>query len=668
MNNQVNIGSHTRRKFLSSTIKTGAAIFTTGLLPRLSAKRISNNNVLFMIIDDLRPMLGCYGISEMHTPNIDSFSKRGTLFNRAYCQYPLCNPSRASILTGLRPETTDVDNNNLDYKRTVPNAVDMMQYFNNHGYDTHTIGKVKHYSGGFPGGPSWLSLDVTDDELSDGKTVIQTRELLSEIKDQQFFIVVGFDKPHVPFYAPEKYYDLYNPNPFSLPLTSNYPINSPSKAHSNLLPFKRAFTDIPSDEPISDSKTLELIRAYAACTSYMDAQIGHVLQHLDDLDLTGHTVIVICGDHGFHLGEHGTWRKNLLYEIAVRSPLLISVPGQKQCQTDALVELVDIFPTLCDVCDIPIPIELEGVSLMPVIEDPTLPVKSAAFSSLTRTGAKSVSMRTDRYRYTEWGRTGIFGRELYDYHTDPHETVNIVDMTENAEIVEELSQRLRAGWREAFSNSLEHIQIPISLAWDINSDGTVDLVDLLLVSKSIGKDTHEYPKVDVNKDGVVNIIDLLYVASHLGETCSASAPKSDFSMIQSHVDTISEWLKVAYQQDDGSAVFRDGIANLEALVDNTLPEQTKLLPNYPNPFNPETWIPYDLAQDAYVKIEIYNLMGELIQNLNIGQQQAGNYRSKQLAAYWDGRNSEGELVGSGIYYYSLITNHSKSIRKMVIRK
>lgn len=659
----------TRRDFLSTSLKAGAATFTTGLLPRLNTRAEGKLNVLFMIVDDLRPMLGCYGVPEMHTPNIDSLARRGTLFNRAYCQYPLCNPSRASILTGLRPESTKVYNNNADYKHTIPDSVDIYQHFMNNGYNTYTFGKVKHYPNPSSGGPTWKSLNVSDDDLNDGQTAIKTVDFLSDVKDQTFFLAVGFDKPHLPFNAPQKYFELYSPNPFSLPPTLNYPTNSPSIAHNSLTSFRKYFGDIPlGDEPISDDKTLELIRAYAASTSYMDAQVGRVLQKLDELRLTERTVIIFCGDHGFHLGEHGTWRKNTLYEIGVRSPLLISIPGQQPCQTNALSELVDIYPTLCDVCDIPIPDELEGLSLLPIIEDPTRQVKSAAFSLIARSVGRSYSMRTNRYRFTEWGTDGEAGRELYDYDLDPNETINVADLPENTQLVEELSQRLRAGWKEAQSDSLEQLPIPITLPWDVNNDGTVDIQDLMIVSNSIGNDNNENPKVDVNKDGTVDIIDLLLVASHLGETCYSSAPKSNFSISQGHIDSISEWLTEAYIQDDGSDVFRDGIANLEALVTNSIPEQTKLLPNYPNPFNPETWIPYDLAQDANVQIEIYNLRGESVHRLDIGHQSAGNYRSKQQAAYWDGRNSEGELVGSGIYYYCLITNNSKSIRKMVIRK
>ena len=486
--------------------------------------------------------------SDAHTPNIDRLANRGTLFNRAYCQYPLCNPSRASILTGLRPETTKVYNNSADYKRTIPEAVDMYQHFMNNGYNTYTFGKVKHYPAPSSGGPTWKALNVSDDELSDGETARNTVEFLSEIKDQTFFLAVGFDKPHLPFNAPQKYFDLYNPHPFILPTTLNYPMDSPSIAYNSLVSFRRFFGDIPlGDEPISEDKTLELIRAYAASTSYMDAQVGRVLEHLDILGLTEKTVIVFCGDHGFHLGEHGTWRKNTLYEISVRSPLIIKIPGQQPCQTNSLSELVDIYPTLCDTCEIPIPTELEGLSLLPVIEDPTRQVKNAAFSIIARSVGRSVSMRTNRYRYTEWGKEGEAGRELYDYDIDPNETINIADLPENVQLVEELSQRLRLGWKEAISNSLTHIPIPNTLPYDVNNDGIVDIQDLMLVSNSFGNGTSEYPKVDVNRDRTVDFIDLLLVASHLGESCYASAPKSNSTVSQNHIDSISEWLIEAYQ-------------------------------------------------------------------------------------------------------------------------
>ena len=368
----------TRRSFLNTGLKIGAATFTTGLLPRLNAHSENRYNVLFMIVDDLRPMLGCYGIDEMHTPNIDRLAERGTLFNRAYCQYPLCNPSRASILTGLRPETTKVHSNVADYKHTVPNAVDIPQYFMEQGYNTYSIGKIKHYPAttSYAGKPSWIALDVSDDELNDGISAGKSEDLLAEIKDELFFLAVGFDKPHLPFYAPRKYFDLYDEDTFNLPTTSAYPQHAPTYAE-NSIDWFRIYRDIPSgDTPISNEKTLELIRAYAASTSYMDAQVGRVLRQLDDLGLTEKTVIVFCGDHGFHLGEHGTWRKNTLFEIATRSPLIISVPGQQPSRTDALTELVDIYPTLCDACELPISNQLEGLSLIPVIKEPNTPWKT----------------------------------------------------------------------------------------------------------------------------------------------------------------------------------------------------------------------------------------------------------------------------------------------------
>ena len=666
---KINSRPFTRRGFLSTSIKAATAAFTTGLLPHLNVRAQGKYNVLFMIVDDLRPMLGCYGIPQMHTPNIDRLANRGTLFNRAYCQYPLCNPSRASILTGLRPETTKVYNNSADYKRTIPEAVDMYQHFMNNGYNTYTFGKVKHYPAPSSGGPTWKALNVSDDELSDGETARNTVEFLSEIKDQTFFLAVGFDKPHLPFNAPQKYFDLYNPDPFILPTTLNYPMDSPSIAYNSLVSFRRFFGDIPlGDEPISEDKTLELIRAYAASTSYMDAQVGRVLEHLDILGLTEKTVIVFCGDHGFHLGEHGTWRKNTLYEIGVRSPLIIKIPGQQPCQTNSLSELVDIYPTLCDTCEIPIPTELEGLSLLPVIEDPTRQVKNAAFSIIARSVGRSVSMRTNRYRYTEWGKEGEAGRELYDYDIDPNETINIANLPENKELVVQLSEQLHAGWKAALPDTPTESSIPKTLIWDINNDGIVDIQDLMLVSNSIGVVSNDFPKVDVNKDGTVDFIDLLLVASHLGESCYTSAPKSNFAVSQNHIDSISEWLIEAYQQDDGSDIFRDGITNLEALMHNTLTENTKLLPNFPNPFNPETWIPYDLAQNSNVEIQIYNQMGETVKILELGFQNAGTYRTKHRAAFWNGKNSQGEFVASGIYYYSLKTGHRKYIRKMVVRK
>ena len=663
----------TRRDFLSTSLKAGAAAFTTGLLPKQKANAQGQYNVLFILVDDLRPLLGCYGHSEMHTPNIDRLAQRGILFNRAYCQFPICNPSRASILTGLRPETNGVLNNRTFFRDAMPNVVTFPQHFKNHGYYTRAIGKIEHERTALDdellwSTPAWLpqrtplssnlswqALDVEDDELRDGKAAKRAVEVLAEIKDLQFLLAVGFRKPHLPFNAPIKYFELYDTQ-----FTENVPdiIISPRNEG-------RFYSDIPSEGgPISKEQALALIRAYAASTSYMDAQVGRVLDQLDALGLTENTVIVLAGDHGFHLGEHGKFAKRTIFEVALRSPLIVSFPGQslRGVETDALVELVDIYPTLCDLCQLPIPSELEGISMVPVIEEPARSWKTAAFSQVDVDPAHSI--RTERYRYTERRRT----RELYDYHTDPDGTINIANLPENAELIEHLSERLHAGWQAALPNGQEQILVPRKLPWDINDDGIVNLQDLLVISDNFGVGNSENPKVDVNKDGHVDIIDLLLVAVHLGESTNPEAPGTQNKVSPKHFDRVNTWIADARFVDDGSNIFKRGIAALEGLINGFIPEKTVLLPNYPNPFNPETWIPYDLAEAADVRITIHNLKGESVKQLKIGFQAAGTYRTQSRAAYWDGCNVIGEPVASGVYFYTLQAGQVRVSRKMVIAK
>ena len=679
----------TRRDFLSTSLKAGAAAFTTGLLPKWNADAQRQYNVLFIVVDDLRPFLGCYGHPEIHTPNIDALAERGTLFNRAYCQFPVCNPSRASVLTGLRPDTVGVYDNPTDFRDTVPDAVTLPQHFKTHGYHTRSVGKIAHGAAAWEDelswsapiwrqrwkpmdkrtSPSWQALDVADDELEDGKIANAAAEIIKQIKDNQFFLAVGFNKPHLPFYAPSKYFDLYTTQDFKIPTHSTLPQNTPNIA-SNPKTLK-AYQDIPTNPPLSDEKTLELTRAYAANISYVDAQVGHVLNQLEALNLAENTVVVFWGDHGFHLGEHGLWRKNTLFEDSVRSPLLISVPGQTapNTKTDALVELIDIYPTLCDACQLPTPTELEGISMIPVVEQPTRTWKAAAFSQLERgSNVHGYSMRTQRYRYTEWGQNGSRGVELYDYETDPEETVNIARLPENTELVAHLSEQLHAGWQAALPDG--HQQIPISqtLPWDVNNDGVVDIRDLVLVSNNFGEETPTHPKVDVNTDGNVNILDLLLVAAHFGESSTPASPSTRANINAEHFDLVEQWLTEAHLTNNGSLPFQQGIAALERLIDTATPTETLLLPNYPNPFNPETWIPYDLAEDSEVDIHIYTVRGESVRRLSLGFQGAGTYRTRSRAAYWDGRNAVGESVASGVYFYTLHAGEVKATRRMVILK
>ena len=677
----------TRRDFLSTSLKASAAAFTTGLLPKLRVNAQGQYNVLFFIVDDLRPLLGCYGHPEIHTPNIDRIAQRGTLFNRAYCQHPLCHPSRTSILTGLRPNTTRVFSNSTGFREKLPNAVTLPQHFKTSGYHTQSVGKVAQnlerqddtYSWSVPSWtqpsaydsrssvPSWRALDVEDDELRDGRAAKRAIEVLQEIQGTRFFLAVGFRKPHLPFYAPKRYYELYNDESLNLPSSTNIPKNAPPITDGNFEGF-RDFQDIPDEGPLSDTKTLELIRAYAASTSFTDAQVGRVLDQLDALRLTENTVIVFVGDHGFHLGEHGQWLKNTLFEVSLRSPLIVSVPDQtyQGVKTDALAELVDIYPTLCDACQLQVPSELEGSSFMPVIEEPTRPWKTAAFSQ--KGSSTGNTIRTDRYRYTEWGRNGSRGIELYDYSSDPDETVNIANLPENTELVEHLSEQLHAGWQAALPDPQEQTRIPQTLPWDINNDGIVDIQDMILVANNFDVASPQPPKVDVNQDGSIDIIDLLLVASHFGESLNAAAPPVSMSLRPEHVALTTEWLTEARFADDGSEVFRQGIVTLERLINTTVPTETVLLSNYPNPFNPETWIPYDLAENADVHIDIYNLKGESIRQLSIGFQPAGTYRTQSQAAYWDGRNAVGEPVASGVYFFSFQAGQFKATRQMVILK
>lgn len=678
----------TRRDFLSTSFKAGAAAFTTGLLPKRRADAEGQYNVLFIIADDLRPLLGCYGHPEIHTPNIDRIADQGTLFNRTYCQYPLCSPSRISMMTGMRVETTQIRNNRTDLRKTLPEAVTLPQHFKTHDYHTQSLGRVftlpslqdDRYSWSVPSWrpiyipydkadtPSWQILDVTDDELEDGKIANRAVEVLQQIKNQRFFLTLGFYQPHLPHKIPRKYFELYDDQTLNLPASSKPPKDAPTRALNNWNAI-RTYQDLPSGtDPLSDAKTLDLIRAYAAATSYMDAQIGRVLSQLDSLGLTENTVIVFCGDHGYHLGDHGMWGKQTLFDVSLRSPLIVSVPGQQSNRTEALSELVDIYPTLCDTCQLPIPSGLEGLSLMPVIEQPTHPWKTAVFSQFGSVERGGSSIRTEQYRYTEWGENGESGIELYDYDVDPNETVNIANLPENAELITQLSEQLHAGWQAALPEMQEQVPIPQTLPWDINNDGIVDIQDLILVSSNFGGEAPKHLKVDVNGDGHVDIVDLLLVAAHFGESSNSSAPSTSTSLLSEHTALVNEWLTEARLADDGSDVFQQGIAALEHLIYTTAPMETVLLPNYPNPFNPETWIPYDLAEDADVNIDIYNLKGESVRQLSLGFQTAGTYRTPSRAAYWDGRNAVGEPVASGIYFYTFQAGQLKSTRQMVILK
>jgi arylsulfatase A-like enzyme len=472
----------------------GLAVFAITLEAR-SQPAPRRLNVLFIAVDDLRPQLGCYGSSEIRTPRIDALARRGTVFTRAYCQQAVCSPSRTSLLTGRRPDTTRIYNLVDHFRQNLPEVVTLPQWFKQHGYHAQGLGKIYH--GGLDDppswsvpswpsraqpaspaaatqqardrqrerqqarrrnrGPSWRAPDVADSDLFDGQLADRAIETLQEVKDRPFFLAVGFHKPHLPFVAPKKYFDLYPPEKIRLPRNPFPPKEAPRMALHNSGEL-RSYSDIPEAGPISDEKARELIRGYYAASSYADAQIGRVLYELDRLGLREQTVVVLWGDHGWQLGEHGLWCKHANFERATHSPLIVSAPGQKHrgAKTEVLAEFVDIYPTLCELAGLPAPEGLEGTSLVPVMENPRRQWKKAAFSQYPRGRVMGHSMRTDRCRYTEWAEPGQepVARELYDHRSDPEENANIADRPENRELVQRLSRELRAGWRRALPDGV----------------------------------------------------------------------------------------------------------------------------------------------------------------------------------------------------------------------
>jgi arylsulfatase A-like enzyme len=443
--------------------------------------------------------LGCYGDRLAKTPNIDALAARGMQFNRAYCQQAVCSPSRTSLLTGRRPDTTKIYNLEDHFRDTIPDVVTLPQHFKDNAYHVQAFGKIYHgglddpkswsmpatgvvganYSPrtaaavrqrrkqaeekGLKGrqltrasrGPAWEAPEIDDEQLNDGDTATRAIAAMNEIKDRPFFLAVGFIKPHLPFVAPKKYFDLHPLASFELPPNGVRPAGAPDIAFTNFAEL-RNYLGMPQDPaPVPPGDARELIRGYYAATSYMDAQVGRLLAELDKLKLRDNTIVILWGDHGWHLGEQGMWCKHTNFENAARAAMMISVPGQKTAgqKTDALVEYVDIYPTLTELAGLRRADGLEGTSFVPLLTDPTRPWKSAAFSQYPRKGGEVMgySMRTDRYRYTEWqDKQGkVLASELYDHQADPAETRNVAGAPEQAKVVEELAKQLKAGWQAA---------------------------------------------------------------------------------------------------------------------------------------------------------------------------------------------------------------------------
>ena len=454
----------------------------------LSAAETKPLNVLFIAVDDLRPEINASGSKLIKTPNLDRIAAKGTTFDRAYCQQAVCSPSRSSLMTGRRPDATRVWDLETHFRTALPDAVTVAQHFKNHGYHTMSMGKIFH--GGFDDPKSWSvpsqypkspqyaseaalkmqsdpanidkkgrargpaveDADVPDDTYADGKIARLAVKTLGELKQSSkpFFLAVGMAKPHLPFVAPKKYWDLYDPKEIYVPAFQKLPAGAPGFVGHNNSEL-RSYGDIPNNGEIGDDLARRLRHGYYAATSYMDAQVGLVLDALEKEGLAQNTVIVLWGDHGWQLGEHGLWHKHTNFELSARAPLLISMPGQKSVgrKSASLAEFIDIYPTLADLCGLPKPKDIEGVSLKPILDDASAQVRPVAISQYPRQDAgKSLmgySIRDERWRLTLWRDrkdNTIHATELYDEANDPHETVNVAAKTEHAEVIARLTKFL----------------------------------------------------------------------------------------------------------------------------------------------------------------------------------------------------------------------------------
>ncbi|VGO15135.1 Choline-sulfatase [Pontiella desulfatans] len=472
-------------------------------------------NILFIPIDDLKPVLGCFGDEIIQTPNIDRLAERGTVFLNTACQQALCGPSRASIMTGLYPDQTGVWDLETKMRDVDPDVLTLPQYFRQQGYATTGLGKtfdprcvdnrtdldapswsipygsvsaersMDHYQdyvnpmtieagqkaeaqlagkvfnpgylknramaeiGGPLARPATECMDVPDDAYPDGALANAAVQMLDRLAagDKPFFLSVGFHKPHLPFVAPKKYWDLYDRDEIDLAAFRNPPKGAPMIAMKGTGGNGELgqYSDIPREDDLPVELQKRLIHGYMATVSYMDAQLGKVLDHLEKAGLAENTVICFWGDHGFHLGDHKLWTKHTNFEQAVRSPLIIAGPkGLSGNTSQSPAEFVDVFPTLCELAGLDIPEHLPGKSLVPIMKDPTALVRPDAMAQYTRGSTMGYTLRDERHRYVKWlkmdyrkgERTGVLvAKELYDYKTDPLETKNLVDDPEYHEVV-----------------------------------------------------------------------------------------------------------------------------------------------------------------------------------------------------------------------------------------
>jgi len=485
---------------IKSQIKAGAIL---ALLPLMtvscvekSKSKLKHNqpNVLFIAVDDLKPMMGCYGDSLIKTPNLDQLAKTGVVFTNTHCQQAVCAPSRASLLTGKRPDFTKIYDLKTLIRDKNPQVKTLPQYFKEIGYTSAAVGKVfdvrsvdqghdslswsipyepvkgaNSRGGGYVYETRRISTeapDVADSLTLDGRVLKRSSALLSDLagKDTPFFLAVGFHKPHLPFVAPKKYWELYDRNDFQVHPFQEHAKDAPEFAYQPGWEIRSIYQDIPKTERISDNKQLELIHGYHACVSFIDQQIGLLIKQLDDLGLRENTIIVLWGDHGWHLGDHDMWCKHSNYEQATHSPLVISYGDKYKGTSHSPTEFVDVFPTICDLAGLGLPHTLDGESLVPVMSGEKESVKDFAVSQFHRNGnLMGYAFRNERYRYIVWLKSKfkkdevdpfdedlVVARELYDYRKDPMETINVVDDKAYQTILKEWKRKSTAFFKDQY--------------------------------------------------------------------------------------------------------------------------------------------------------------------------------------------------------------------------
>ena len=454
-------------------------------------------NVLFLMADDLNNSLGCYGHPLVESPNIDRLAARGVRFERAYCQFPLCGPSRNSMLTGLYPNSTGILSNSQIFRQTIPSHHSLPQSFRLDGYFAGRIGKLYHYNvpksigtnghddpgswelelnpagcdrleeephiftltpGRFGGTLSWYASPKSDQYHTDGLLAADAEWVLERCarqKDRPFFLAVGFYRPHTPYVSPKPYFERYPER--------QMPVVQGVKEDQADLPTPALGSYKKEQNKLTDDLRRQCVQAYFASVTFMDAQVGRVLDTLERLGLADNTIVVFTSDHGYHLGEHGLWQKMSLFEESARVPLIISAPGlsKKGGVAEAPVGLVDLYPTLAELCGVTVRDKLQGQSLVSMLKDPSVTGRGWTVSQVTRNRGKKTggrffgySLRTARWRYTEWA-DGEQGRELYDHNADPRELTNLADDPAFVETVAELSKQLRDAAKATFPASGE---------------------------------------------------------------------------------------------------------------------------------------------------------------------------------------------------------------------